>query len=277
MESIELIRQQRDDRKQDLLFNSRPFLLCSLPIRRPERGTLLHERRNGKYFLQVCGHPQFGLPFGQDRLVPIWVATQAVRSRTREIRFGTAAEILHELGLPPDGVHYRRLADSFQRVFASTIYFGSDKPASVWDCARFNYFDRVRLWRSLDSHESPNNGENTVILSEAFYQELRAHPVPVEREVVRALAHSAGALDFYMWLVWRSYGRSTVQRVPLHGEGGLMGQVGCSDYGRPRDFVRTVKRWLGTVKQLWPACPAQLTADGDALMVRPAQVIHNAL
>jgi len=128
VESIELIRQQRDERKQDLLFNSRPFLLCSLPIRRPEEGTLLHERRNGKYFLQVCGHPQFGLPFGQDRLVPIWVATQAVRSRNREIRFGVAAEILHELGLPLDGVHYRRLIDSFQRVFASTIYFGSESP-----------------------------------------------------------------------------------------------------------------------------------------------------
>ncbi|HYI92196.1 MAG TPA: hypothetical protein VEX68_01505 [Bryobacteraceae bacterium] len=121
IESIELVRQQRDERKQSLLFNSRPFLLCGLPIRRPERGNLLHERRNGNFFLQVCGHPNLGLPYGQDRLVPIWVATQAVRLRSREIKFCAAAEILDELGLPPDGVHYRRLIESFQRVFASTI------------------------------------------------------------------------------------------------------------------------------------------------------------
>jgi hypothetical protein len=106
---------------------------------------------------------------------------------------------------------------------------------------------------------------------------LREHPVPVERDVVRALAHSAGALDFYMWLVWRSYGRSRPQRIPLFGDLGLIGQVGCSDYGRARDFARTVRRWLKTVSQLWPDCPAQITSDGTALVVRPARIIHSAL
>ena len=161
-ESIELIRRQRDERKQELLFNSRPFLLCGLPIRKPQTGTLLHERRNGNFFLQVCGHPQFGLPYGQDRLVPIWVATKAVRLRSREIRFGAAAEILDELGLPPDGVHYRRLVESFQRVFVSTFYFGSEQHQSVWECARFNYFDRLRLWRALGPGEVASADENTV-------------------------------------------------------------------------------------------------------------------
>lgn len=277
LESIELVREQRSERKQQLLFNSRPFLLCGLPIRRPPAGTLVHERRNGRFFLQVCGHPHFGLPYGQDRLVPIWVATQAVRSRSREVRFAAAAEILDELGLPPDGIHYRRLVESFQRVFASTIYFGTEQHEQVWACARFNYFERVKLWRS-ESPQSPDaDPENIVVLSEAFYAELRQHPVPVEREVVRALAHSAGALDFYMWLVWRSYGRTGVQRVPLFGAAGLMCQVGTSDYGRSRDFVRTVRRWLSTVRQLWPACPAEVSSDGTALIVRPAQLIHSRL
>jgi hypothetical protein len=89
IDSIELVRQQRDERKQELLFNSRPFLLCGLPIRRPSPGTLVHERRNGTFFLQVCAHPHFGLPYGQDRLVPIWVATQAVRSRKGSARART--------------------------------------------------------------------------------------------------------------------------------------------------------------------------------------------
>ena len=276
-ESIELIRRQRDERKQELLFNSRPFLLCGLPIRKPQSGTLLHERRNGNFFLQVCGHPQFGLPYGQDRLVPIWVATKAVRLRSREIRFGAAAEILDELGLPPDGVHYRRLVESFQRVFASTFYFGSEQQQSVWECGRFNYFDRLRLWRALGPGEAASADENTVTLSESFYNELREHPVPIERDVVRALAHSAGALDFYMWLVWRSYGRTALQRVPLLGDTGLISQVGSSDYGRARDFTRTVRRWLRTVNQLWPDCPAQIAPEGTALNIRPAKIIHNAL
>jgi hypothetical protein len=276
VESIELIRQQRSERKQDLLFNSRPFLLCGLPIRRPPSGTLIHERRNGHFVLHVCGHPHFGLPYGQDRLVPIWVATQAVRLRSREIHFGTAADILNELGLPLDGIHYRRLIESFQRVFASTIYFGREHRQNVWECARFNYFERLRLWRNAVPGTVEADG-NSVVLSEAFFTELRNHPIPVEREVVRALAHSAGALDFYMWLVWRSYGRTTGQRVPLFSASGLISQVGTSDYGRPRDFARTVRRWLNVVQQFWPSCPAELAPDGTALILRPAKVIHNAL
>jgi hypothetical protein len=30
--------------------------------------------------LQITGHPQFGLPFGKDRLVPIYLATLANRN-----------------------------------------------------------------------------------------------------------------------------------------------------------------------------------------------------
>jgi hypothetical protein len=30
----------------------------------------LHERRNGRFLLPVTGHPTYGLPWGQDRLVP---------------------------------------------------------------------------------------------------------------------------------------------------------------------------------------------------------------
>jgi hypothetical protein len=45
---------------------------------------LLYERRNGRFVLQVTGHPEFGVPFGQDRLVPIFLATLAVQQKPRE-------------------------------------------------------------------------------------------------------------------------------------------------------------------------------------------------
>lgn len=38
VESIELVRQARDERRQEIAFNSRPFVLCGLPIRRPPAG-----------------------------------------------------------------------------------------------------------------------------------------------------------------------------------------------------------------------------------------------
>jgi hypothetical protein len=82
-ESIQLVRDRRNAANQQLGFASRPFVLCGLPVRCPPRSTLVYERRNGLFTLQITGHPDFGLPYGQDRLVPIFLATLAVRHRVR--------------------------------------------------------------------------------------------------------------------------------------------------------------------------------------------------
>jgi hypothetical protein len=69
-EAIQLVRLKRESCTQNLGFASRPFVLCGLPVKRPPKGVLLHERRNGQFLLQVTGHPTYGVPGGQDRLVP---------------------------------------------------------------------------------------------------------------------------------------------------------------------------------------------------------------
>jgi hypothetical protein len=79
VEGIELIRLKREGRTQNLCFSSRPFVLCGLAVRRLPADQLLYERRNGKFVLQVTGHPDYGVPFGQDRIVPIFLATLAVQ------------------------------------------------------------------------------------------------------------------------------------------------------------------------------------------------------
>jgi hypothetical protein len=81
MEGIELIRLKRDQRNQNLCFSSRPFVLCRLAVRRLPADQLLYERPNGKFVLKVTGHPDYGVPFGQDRIVPIFLATLAFQAK----------------------------------------------------------------------------------------------------------------------------------------------------------------------------------------------------
>lgn len=119
IESVLLIRKQGRQRRQELAFNARPFILCGLPLRRPPCHQLTHTRRNGKFFLQVLGHPQFGLPYGQDRLIPIWLATLALRQKSPILRFHSPSQILDYFRLRKDGSQYRRIKDAFQRVFAA--------------------------------------------------------------------------------------------------------------------------------------------------------------
>src|SRR5947208_10590810 len=114
----------------------------------------------------------FVVPLWQDMLIPIWVATLAVRKQSRCVRFRSGSELLEEFGLPRNGKHYRRLIEGFQRVFTSTIYFGSDDHPSeraIWEFTRFSFFDHMRLWY-MKNHGSDDasTGDNIITLSEQF-------------------------------------------------------------------------------------------------------------
>src|SRR3954447_11200131 len=152
-ESIQLVRDRRNAANQQLGFASRPFVLCGLPVRCPPRSTLVYERRNGLFTLQITGHPEFGLPFGQDRLVPIFLATLAVRQRSQTIRFRSAAQMLDIFGLAKGGKEYRRLVAAFERIFGATIFFGTEstrKHARVIQRSRFNFLSEAQIWYSRD-------------------------------------------------------------------------------------------------------------------------------
>jgi hypothetical protein len=115
------VRNRRRIADQDVAFGARPFILCGLPIRRLPIGTLTYRRQNGRFCLEIAGHPDWGVPFGQDRLLILFLATQAVRYQAREVRFRSGAELLVHWGMPTNGAHYNRLVDAFRRVFGSTI------------------------------------------------------------------------------------------------------------------------------------------------------------
>jgi hypothetical protein len=143
----------------------------------------LHERRNGKFVLQVPGHPSYGLPWGQDRLVPIFLATLAARQQCQTIRFRSAAEMLETFGMQQGGMQYRRLIASFQRIFGATIFFGTDiqhDSAAVIHQARFNFMTKARLWyaRHHEQETLPGGCQNEIVLSAEFYREIITHPSP---------------------------------------------------------------------------------------------------
>src|SRR5207245_5266052 len=110
--------------------------------------------------------------------------------------------------------------------------------------------------------------DNTITLSDAFYKEIDAHRIPVEREVIAALAHAPGALDFYVWIVWKSWvvnGRPAY--IPILSSGGLSEQLGSKSYAVDRTFRHVLSRWIRKVKALWPECPVRISDDGSFLIV----------
>ncbi len=281
LDSFECVRLQRANARQNLGFSSRPFVLCGLPIKRPAAGSLLHERRNGQFVLQVTGHPSYGLPWGQDRLVPIFLATLAIRQRTPRVIFDSAAEMLDTFGMQQGGTQYRRLVGAFQRIFGATIFFGTDlqrERAMVVHRARFNFMREARIWYSRDPDQRllPGDCQNVIVLSDEFFQEVMSHPIPTDLEAAKALSSSPAVLDLFTWLSYRCFSVQGRETVPLFGEFGLVSQLGSVSYARPRKFREKLERWLDLIRAMWPECPARITADGTGLHLERATAVLSA-
>jgi len=283
---VSRIRSFRSWAEQDVAFGARPFILCGLPIRRLPPGVLSYSRQNGRFRLEIVGHPEWGVPYGQDRLVLLYLVTQAVRYQSPVVWFRSAAEILVEWGMPTNGFHYKRLFDAFQRVFGITMFFGTlahRRELQVWECSRAHFFSSMKLWMS-EARANPGTRDNSVTLSSEFWRELQVHPIPVDAEVIRLLARNPGCLDLHTWLAWRCYQAKGLERVPLFGPFGLANQLGVQTFARERKFLGRVNSWLKLVRMYWPECSALISSNeaflevsnAVAVLPRAAQVSQTA-
>jgi hypothetical protein len=89
--------------------------------------------------------------------------------------------------------------------------------------------------------------------------------------LIAAFAHAPGVLDFYLWLVWRSWTpNGNPAFVPLFTASGLSSQLGTREYPARR-FRQLIGQWLRRVKALWPECPAEISRNGESLVVRSSK------
>lgn len=265
---------------QEIGFAVRDFVLCGLPYKRSEK--TVHERRNGSFTLRVVADPTYGLPFGQDRLIPLWLATAfqaAGKPENNVIRFRCASDILRAFQIPVSGIERARLMERIRRTFGAT-YFGKDER----DNRVRTFAESYRLIRRLglsfgDGKKKSKNllWDNVIELDPLFADDLRRESVPIDMDAVRALKETPAALDLYLWQAWRSY-RLTRRKqkpveVPVFGEEGLLAQLG-SEVEEPYKARQLLRRWQELVKLVWRGCPNELNEDASVLRVRAGMAVH---
>ena len=178
------------------------------------------------------------------------------------------------------GKEYRRLVAAFERTFGATIFFGTDSltsNAKVVHRARFNFFSEAQIWyhRANEDRLLGDPYENVIVLSNEFFEEVTAHPIPTDLEAVKLLSSAPAVLDLFVWLSYRCFTSKGPERIPIFGPFGLVHQLEAVEYARPRKFREKLHQWLKTIRLVWPECPAQITADGESLSINPATSIHS--
>lgn len=166
-------------------------------------------RTNGNYSMSILAPAAIGLPYGSyPRLLLSWLSTEAVRTKERELILGDSlSKFMGELGLIPTGGRWgsiTQLKNQMRRLFSSHVsctYDGGDS----FNAINMMLADRVALWWSPKEPEQAALWQSSVLLSQPFFDEITAHPVPIDLRALSALKKSPMALDVYMWLTYRMF------------------------------------------------------------------------
>ena len=242
----------------DLGFMARLLALCSLPRTDPKTR---HEfkRVNGPYKLVMVAGAENKLPFGNiPRLLLAWVCSEAVRTQSRELVLGRSLyEFIHKLGMNDRSGGERgdrtRLKNQIRRLFGCTVtlIYEDEQRAS-----RVSSFiaDRADFWWDVKRPAAPVLWNSTIQLGEQFFNEIIAHPVPLDLNILKALKRSPLGLDLCFWLTYRTFGLKRPLRLSWKQ---LYRQFGAnpakvSDKRTVDAFRTKCLRELKKIKLAWP-------------------------
>jgi len=262
-DSTELVGNllEMDPQKAGALgFMARPLVQVTLPHR--DQGSAPVFSRNAGS-LRLIIQPlmdvkdgkviNYGIPYGTiPRLVLAWLSTEVVKTKNKQIPLGDSlSAFMRELDMVPTGGRWgsiTRLREQIKRLFSSTFTVLYEDSTSFHTKGFKIAQEAALFWDPLHPEQATLFG-STITLSDEFYREILAHPVPLDTRILRALKKSPLAIDLYTWLTYRvSYlqGETTIPWEKLEEQFG-------GGYAQTRDFKRHLVKTMEKVLALYPA------------------------
>jgi hypothetical protein len=268
------------DDPQTLLFQHSVFCQVGMPYRDPGDDVREWQRQQGAVSLFVeagrAKHPdtgewvKLGLPWGtKPRLILAHLNSEALRQGSPEIEVeGSLTKFVKSIRGFEGGREIRAFKDQLGRLSAALVRLAmtKDRRTIQVDAKVIAAFD---LWFPKDERQRVL-WPSTVRLSLDYFESLRKHAVPLDERALRALAHSAIALDIYAWLAQRLH-RVEPREPQFISWRALKDQFGWH-YERMRKFKEVFRRALGMVLGQYQAARVELGERGMTLRHSPPPV-----
>lgn len=286
-------------------FMARALVIATMPYKDQKNpdGTpkVDFTRQNGDFKLRIVAGYEGGIPYGvYPRLLMSWVATEAVRKQSPVIELGDSLrgflrEVM-DLRSASGGTRgtATRVSEQMKRLFGSLItaqYSGTQekrgfvlKNVLIADELELHEDevdadDGNALWTPQAKHEA-GTWQSKVKLTNNFFQECIANPVPIDLRAYKALRGSPLAMDIYTWLTYRmSYVQTRTRPITWEA---LMLQFG-SGFGASAatetsikqavwDFKKGFLKALKLVQVVYPEAKFDVTDTGLVLFPSPTHV-----
>jgi hypothetical protein len=191
--------------------------LAGLPHRKPPPGDWVIETDIARLVVSPGSKLQddnttlsVGVPYGvYARLALVAWQTEVLLRGSREIHMGDSARrVLDWLRVPQGGKVADLALEQLYRLSTCTLAFhfrrrgqsASDKTVSI-----NSGIVKAYEWsqRADSRRKQAQNVIERVLLTDEFYNEVRRHPVLIDRAAIMDLSSSSLALDVYLWLAFR--------------------------------------------------------------------------
>jgi len=262
-----------EEERQDLGITYSGFALTALPHRRlPDSQPW--ERRGHKIRLLIepgrlpvrgGGFKLFGVPYGsRARMILLFLQTRALQTDSREVELGRSMhEWLDRMGLSVGGQTYRDIREQASRISACNLTF-------AWEDTNTIGFEKDSIIKGgihfSNSTDMSQNSlwEERVLISEAYFRELKNHPVPIWEPALKYIQNNSSSIDIYIWLAYRLHSLS--RPTPITWQA-VFEQFGAG-YSRLRDFR---KRFIDALQLSMTVYPdARVDVDEMGLILHPS-------
>jgi len=257
--------------------------LCamSLPVRRPPDEHAPIIRQDGQYTLVINPKPvvetvdgqqrlqSLGVPYGSlPRLVLIHIMTEAVRTKSRHVVLGaTFTEWMRRMGFRTISYGPRGSATlvrgQLDRLLACEWMIRWENAGEEQGEREFGIKEIKLSTEYIGVDRKGGAFVREIFMTDAFFDHLRQHAVPLNDNAVRQLRDSATALDLYTWLAYR------LPRIGPKRPAAISWQQLAVHFGNDgkniRKFRQTIRdAWERQVSTVYP----EARADFDTTLVR---------
>lgn len=183
------------------------FAMTSLPHKRIDAPHWKREGHATKLFVESgidSDGKQIGVPYGSfARLILLYLQTEAIRTGSPEVELGKSMKNwMLKMSLTTGGQTYRLVSEQARRISSCRLTFFTDRGGAELRHNGAFVRDAISLAGVADDNQ-PSLWQDRVRLDDGFWQSLKAHPVPVREEAIKAIGARSLAIDVYIWLAYR--------------------------------------------------------------------------
>ena len=114
--------------------------------------------------------------------------------------------------------------------------------------------DRGEFWWSVRQPDAPSLWDSTIRLWEEFFNEIIAHQIPLDMNILRSLKRSPLGLDLFLWLTYRMFALTRPVRFTwrqLYRQFGV-DPAKAGDPNTVNNFRKNCLRELKKINRAWP-------------------------